>query len=346
MDPFTAVLPFSTTGPGPILISDIKFGTSLTDYLMADNDNDWTLNGLAGDDTLFGLGGNDNLNGGEDNDELYGNGGNDRLDGGLGDDTLVGGNGDDTYSVDGNDTIVEVAGPNSGIDKVVVGNWGGSGYYLPTFVENLRLSSSYTGGNVYGNEMANELAGNSLDDFIYGQQGNDNISGLVGRDYLYGEEGNDTLSGGSGDDVLHGGFVGTGPDTGDDTLLGGRGSDVLWGGNGSDSLIGFGLAGDVDALHGGLSDNATDRFVLANAADGLFYTGSGYAEIYDFEPGTDQIVLSGTFDEYIFQGSSVPNVGSSTSDLTIFHQSDTTNAIAHVVDNGGVFIAESNFALV
>lgn len=343
----TTIIPGTLSGPGPIFTINTKFGTDFVDNLIADDSNNWTLFGFAGNDTLIGLGGDDTLNGGDDNDELFGNGGNDTLDGGLGDDDLIGGAGNDTYYVDGNDTVIESPGPNSGIDKVIVGDWGGFFYELPTFVENLRLGDDYTSGNVYGNELANELAGNALGNFIYGQEGGDDISGLGGDDYLYGEGGNDTVSGGRGDDSIHGGFSGTGPATGNDTLLGGRGDDRLWAGDGSDILNGFGLLGDVDELHGGLGDNATDSFVLADAANGLFYTGTGYAEIYDFEQGIDQIVLSGAFNDYIFQGGAVTGIGSNNvSDLTIFHNSDPTNAIAHVVDNGGTFLAPNNFAFI
>ena len=77
--------------------------TSLSDYVIPDEVENMTYNGVSGDaftgtgntldNVIYGGGGADSLSGAEGNDELRGQGGSDTLDGGDGDDLLVGGGG-------------------------------------------------------------------------------------------------------------------------------------------------------------------------------------------------------------------------------------------------------------
>jgi Ca2+-binding RTX toxin-like protein len=93
---------------------------------------------------------------------------------------------------------------------------------------------------------------------------------------MLGGDGNDLIYGGSSSDLgfnndtLDGG-------SGNDTLLGGYGSDSLVGGAGNDLLLGI---GGFDTLTGG---TGSDGFVLGGAGS-VFYTGSGYATITDWNP--------------------------------------------------------------
>ena len=74
---------------------------------------------------------------------------------------------------------------------------------------------------LFGDRLANPIAGG---------WGNDTINGLEGDDTLRGDGGNDTLTGEAGDDTLVGA-------AGDDLLVNDAGNDLLSGGEGDDILI-------------------------------------------------------------------------------------------------------------
>ncbi len=74
------------------------------------------------------------------------------------------------------------------------------------------------------------LFGDRLANLIAGGWGDDTINGLEGDDTLRGDGGNDTLTGGEGADTLVGG-------QGDDLLLNDAGADLLSGGDGDDVFI-------------------------------------------------------------------------------------------------------------
>ena len=151
-------------------------------------------------DTFDGLAGNDTISGGGDNDTLNGGLGNDLLDGGTGDDTLIGGLGNDTFVVDSLlDTVTELAGVGSGIDKT---NTTLASYSLGANIENLEFTGTGDFSGI-GNGFANTITGGA---------GNDTLAGGAGLDTLKGGSGNDTLDGGLGSDILNGG-------DGDDTYV-------------------------------------------------------------------------------------------------------------------------------
>lgn len=102
------------------------YGTSATETIKGDDNDNILRGGLGGADTIYGYAGNDSLyghgQGGDDpNDSnytdaktLYGGAGNDNLYGGYGDDTLDGGTGTDTLTGgDGIDTFVIRTGDGS-----------------------------------------------------------------------------------------------------------------------------------------------------------------------------------------------------------------------------------------
>ncbi len=188
---------------------------------------------------------------------------------------------------------------------------------------------------------ADEVLGNSGDDSLVGGGGKDTLDGGANNDTLNGGSGDDSLKGGSGDDSLKGGNAndkllgqggldtldgGAGKDTvnggnDNDLLIGGSENDNLNGSNGQDTLIGVdesstnpGL-GERDTLKDKSGANEADDFILGNA-DGPFYLDNGTTNaegnvsrgtLVNFEPGVDQIQLSGVFEDYFFKESNSGN---------------------------------------
>ena len=56
-----------------------------------------------------------------------------------------------------------------------------------------------------GDDNANNIQGNELDNTILGYGGNDRLKGLCGDDFIYGGDGDDSIYGGNGDDTIYGG---------------------------------------------------------------------------------------------------------------------------------------------
>ncbi|MES2665959.1 MAG: M10 family metallopeptidase C-terminal domain-containing protein [Pseudomonadota bacterium] len=110
-DLIEATVSFSLMGAGEVenlsLLGTAQDGTGNgLDNILAGNDSDNRLYGLAGADDLAGGGGDDLLNGGASNDSLAGGGGDDRLAGRTGADSLLGQDGDDLLiGGDGTDTL-------------------------------------------------------------------------------------------------------------------------------------------------------------------------------------------------------------------------------------------------
>ena len=241
------------------------------------------LNGLGGNDTLYGMNGDDIIDGGSENDRLYGGAnndslvggaGNDYLDGGTGADVMTGGLGNDIFIVDDIGDVCSDAGVGSDRVRASVS------FNLGSNIENLQLTGA-ANINGTGNELANQLDGNSGNntlgggagaDLIKGEDGNDILNGDAGADQLLGGDGADTLNGGADNDILNGGAGldtlngGEGIDLlegglGDDILNGDAGADQLFGGDGADILRG-GEGNDVlrgeaglDSLFGGAGDD-------------------------------------------------------------------------------------------
>lgn len=88
------------------------------------------------------------------------------------------------------------------------------------------------------------------------------IKGTNKPDRLFGSNGDDVISGKKGSDILYGG-------DGNDVLKGGRGKDILYGGDG-DNILRGGKGNDV-----------------------FFVPAEGFANIMDFKPGKDRVIISG-----------------------------------------------------
>ncbi len=156
--------------------------------------------GTPAADTIFGAGGDDNLNGSDGNDNIYGDSGNDVLIGGAGfdfiyggegddflnasladDDNLFGGIGNDIYllSRSNSDTITE--GFNQGIDTV----WSSvTNNLINPHLENLVLlgAANINGG---GNNLGNQITGNSGNNSLFGFGGSDILTGGGGNDQFF-----------------------------------------------------------------------------------------------------------------------------------------------------------------
>ena len=251
------------------------------------------LDGLAGDDYLWGNSGHDALLGGVGHDQLFGNAGDDVLNGGSGNDQLIGGTGSDTYIFgvgSGTDTVQDWGWDVADVNTVFVtsgvtpntllvtqagaGNPGGLTLRLAHTDDQLVLQNfnaieqiEFTDGTLWdaaaiqarvqqvqmGTAGNDSLNGSFQGDYLQGLEGDDFLYGYDGHDALMGGPGQDTLEGGLGNDVFHGG-------SGNDSLYDFSGSDTyVWGlGSGVDTIVEWGMVGDVDTVQltsGVTSDN-------------------------------------------------------------------------------------------
>jgi Ca2+-binding RTX toxin-like protein len=189
--------------------NDKLYGGAGNDYLSGSDGND-TIDGGAGNDVLVGDLGNDILDAGtgddilyggtsygtsydtlygKGNDTLYGGAGNDILYGGAGNNALYGGAGDDTYSIY---NIGEIAIENSseGVDQV----YSSINYVLGNAIENLTLvefNPMYLMNNNFVSGPNINGTGNNLNNQIIGNSDINRLSGKVGNDTLEGRNGND-----------------------------------------------------------------------------------------------------------------------------------------------------------
>ncbi len=193
----------------------IKFGDGISqdDIILTKDNNDLLINIKDAEDQIrikdwalsydnqietFKFRDNNNLTninaqihnyiGTDDDDTIVGNTKNNIIDGGLGADTMFGDLGDDTYIVDNiNDIVVEYENQGSDTIKSSVT------YALTDNVENLILT---------GNDNI-DATGNELDNNIMGNSGNNMLSGGNGNDsYIFGlnNGGSDTISDSAGND--------------------------------------------------------------------------------------------------------------------------------------------------
>ncbi|MDP3478510.1 MAG: calcium-binding protein [Desulfoprunum sp.] len=241
------------------------------------NELDNQIDGNSGINILSGLAGEDRLDGDGGNDILKGGAGNDELDGGLDGDTMYGGTDDDHYDVDNlADRVIELQ--NEGWDRVN----STVSFTLGANIEELALEgfAAITGT---GNELDNQIDGNT---------GNNILSGLAGNDRLYGGSGNDTFYGGIGSDNLEGGL-------GIDTMAGGADGDNYDVDNSADIVR--------ENLNEGWDNvNSTASFILGanvenlrlkgfstinGTGNGLDNTiqGNGYANILNGGAGNDNL---------------------------------------------------------
>lgn len=218
---------------------------------------------------IYGYGGNDRLYGG-DNDDV--------LDGGTGADFMSGDTGDDSYYVDNAGDVISEGDQHApfgaGYDTV----YAAISYTLPNAtlpkyfgsaivngVEKLVLLESGGATNGFGNEIGNDIRGNSHDNRLEGRDGDDTLYGYAGEDRLYGGKHNDSLYGGLHDDVLDGG-------EGNDHLYGEGGYDILMGGLGNDVLDGG------EEMYGGSGDD--EYYVYTANTVVSEFLGGGYDQVF------------------------------------------------------------------
>lgn len=198
----------------------------------------------------------------------------------------------------------------------ILANLGDEGGYLAGGPGHDTLAGGTGDDMIHGGDGNDLLSGGDGDDTLRGGNGDDTILGGEGDDQLFGGEGNDLLVGGGGDDLLVGGggddtlIGGEGHDTlkggeGNDLLVAGPGSNLLFGGDGNDTLVGAidgpRPEGEQSFLNGGAGDDllvlgagdvahggpGADSFAL-----GQWLIGNGMAEVTDFNPAEDRLVLS------------------------------------------------------
>ncbi|MGO1120473.1 calcium-binding protein [Rhodovibrionaceae bacterium A322] len=165
--------------------------------------------------------------------------------------------------------------------------------------DNLALTG-HKDTNGFGNELANNMKGNSGDNEINGEEDNDTINGANGDDKLQGNEGNDTVIGGNGNDTLRGGQ--------DDDRLGGNfGRDHLFGDKGNDSVKG---GGDDDTISGGRMNafDGDDQDTLSGGQGNDLIQGNLDNDLIDGGVGDDTLrggkgndsLLGGNDDDLLF----------------------------------------------
>jgi Ca2+-binding RTX toxin-like protein len=265
-------------------------GSNFNDVLAVDNGDNY-LSGLAGADQLFGLDGNDVLVGG------------------AGADVLFGGAGFDTASYENATAGVYVVFGDGG-------GWNGDA------AGDVLVSIEDLTGSRFNDVLAIDDATNVLDglagddillglggdDVIFGGAGSDLLEGGKGADYLDGEDGDDTASYARSSGGIYLAIGDTGNWSGDATrdvlvnienVIGTRFNDVLsmdgannvlTGGSGDDQL--YGQGGD-DKLYGGVGQDfinggaGIDTASYATSASGVYlflgdggnWTGEAYGDV-------------------------------------------------------------------
>ncbi|WP_046168883.1 calcium-binding protein, partial [Chromobacterium vaccinii] len=259
---------------------------------------------------------------GAEKDTLRGGAGNDRIEagnwwsydhtfeGGAGDDTLVGSFARDLYLFnvgDGNDLIIDKAGPNNATSKDV------------DFRDELRFGPDIQEADIQVVRVGNDLAfrhvngqdrvtvkdwftsdfsaTNQIERITFASTGAEwgiadlekralKREGTAGNDTLYGWSGQDSLIGGEGNDVLNGG-------AGNDTLEGGIGNDTLNGGEGNDAYR-FGRGDGVDLVQDSGGQDALE-FDKGVNADQLWFRRQNNSLEVSVIGGGDKVVVDNWF---------------------------------------------------
>lgn len=179
------------------------------------------------------------------------------LSGGASGDAMYGQTGDDTYVVDhADDVVVELA--NQGKKDMVVST---ITYTLTDNVENLQLIGNAT-INGYGNDLDNQMTGNTKANNLVGGIGEDTLDGGIGVDTLLGGVGNDTYVVDNSADVV--------------TELSGDGEDTVLSMAASYTLNAFvenlSLLGNSNTNGTG---NSLNNLIIGNGANNLLDGGAG-----------------------------------------------------------------------
>ena len=251
-------------------------------------------------ENLIGSDQSDSLTGSLAANRLEGGAGDDTLDGSAGADTLVGGTGNDLYVVDNaGDLVTEAA--DQGTDLVQ----SSISYALTANVENLQLTGT-ADISATGNELANDIRGNSGNNFIDGGTGADTMAGGGGDDTYMVENRGDLVieDEGAGVDTVissisyrltanvdnltltgSGPLSGTGNElanviignAGDNFIDGAAGADTMSGGAGNDTYIVDNEGDRVVEAYGEGTDlvNAGVSFTLGQNVENLTLTGNG-----------------------------------------------------------------------
>jgi Ca2+-binding RTX toxin-like protein len=274
--------------------------------------------GAANNDTITGDNGNNNLMGNGGNDTIIGSAGDDTINGGLGSDTvnysslteaitllasgIVNKGSFGTDKIVDIETVIGATGQSNSIDastgiatttslnvnlatnSLIINGLPAPINSLTFNVQNfVNVVGTTQNDIIKGNNLANELVGNTGNDTIQGNDGDDILDGGDGNDQLFGGNNDDQLFGGIGNDILQGdnGNDLLNGDLGNDTLKGLAGDDILDGGLGSDSLLG-GIGNDI--LIGDLGDDilyaeAGDDLVFGDDGNDRLYGGDGFDEL-------------------------------------------------------------------
>ena len=281
------------------------------------------LTGSAFNDTLFGDGTANVLRGGAGYDVLLGLGGNDILWGGTGiSNELYGGLGDDLYVLEGNDTVIEVAGQGNDTIDVRI-----NAYVVAVNVENVIFGGT---GNFAGtgNVQANIMTGGAGDDNLRGLGGADQLNGGAGidtADYTLAAAGvvarldinQATRDGDGGVDVFTGieNLVGS---NFNDVLFGDAGNNRLDGGIGTDSLLGFGgddfLTGGSGGGNNELQGGTGNDWYLLDAFDTCIeFAGEGIDTVearigsYTMGANIENLIFTGLIGSFVGTGNVLDN---------------------------------------
>jgi Ca2+-binding RTX toxin-like protein len=192
-------------------------------------------------------------------------------------------------------------------------------YTLPANIE-VGFINTQAPFTLHGNELDNELIGQSGGDGLNGRAGNDLLRGRAGADTLSGGEGNDTLLGGEGADTLDGGagddiYVLEAEATGVDTVTDSDGTDLItstitrslasFATIENLTLVGIAAGGTGNALANRLTGNAEANLLGGSAGDDILNGMDGNDRL-NGGTGFDRLFGGADDDTFIFNVALTP----------------------------------------